>query len=74
MHTSDFMICVYTYTYTYCKCIYNIVYMYIQILMSVKMVMVALKFVKTRLDHLIVSAGMAFFYKPMENNVKVCNF
>ena len=48
--------------------------MYIQILMSVKMVMVALKFVKTKLDHLIVSAGMAFFYKLMENNVKVCNF
>ena len=37
--------------------------------MSVKMVMVVLKFAKTKLDHLIVNAEMAIFYKLMENNV-----
>ena len=36
------------------------------------MVMVVLKFVKTKLDHLIVNAVMAIFYKLMKSNVWVC--
>ena len=40
--------------------------------MNVKIIMVVLKFVTTKLDHSVVNAEMVIFYKLMESNVEVC--
>lgn len=39
--------------------------------MNVKKIIIVHKFVRTKLDHFIANAGVAIFYKLMENNVKM---